>query len=169
MEAATKFKVTKEFVLAGKAIFTVHNNKGNHYTYQVKKARKDHPIFGPTWYVYLLTGPDNTRNYTYIGVLDPQNGQWKPTQASKLSNSATSISVLNWAMSLVWNDQPFPDGYGCHGEGRCGRCGRRLTDEPGVNPEAERYGFGPVCYQKITGQKAKRVSKKTVPATLVHD
>ena len=46
------------FFEGGKAIFTVSNPKGEHYTFQIKH-KKNTPFF-----VSLLTGPDNISNFT---------------------------------------------------------------------------------------------------------
>jgi len=55
----------KNFLTAGKAIFTVSNPTGTRYTFKVSKPRdkEDCPFF-----VSLLTGPDNWANYTYMGI-----------------------------------------------------------------------------------------------------
>jgi len=145
------FTITKQFITAGKAIFTVHNRSGKHYTYKVsfKKGSKG---FSDCYFVSLLTGSNNELDYTYLGMLNPDTGMVKLTRASKLTNTAKSVQVIRWALRMIWKEQETPEGYGVHGEGRCGRCGRPLTAEPGVNPEGERFGFGPSCWAKMQGR-----------------
>jgi len=144
------FTVTKQFVTAGKAIFTVHNNQNKHYTFKVsfKEGENGYP---DCYFVSLLTGGDNQHDYTYLGMLNPDTGNVKLTRASKFNNESKAVRVIRWAVRLIWDGKDFPQGYGCHGEGRCGRCGRPLTAEPGVNPEGERFGFGPSCWAKMQG------------------
>lgn len=146
------FQVTKKFVLAGKAIFTVHNNSGLHYTFKVmlKPASGN---WSDTFFVYILSGPDNENDYTYMGILNKDSGKVICTKKSSFKSDSPSVKVLNWAMDILWNNKEFPDGYGCHGEGRCGKCGRLLTAEPGVNPEGFRFGFGPICWGRMNNGK----------------
>jgi hypothetical protein len=137
------FELTPKFILAGRAVFTIFNDKDNWYTYKVTK--KD-----SCYFVSLLSGP---KEYVYLGMLPSKNGQpvsgLKLTKASKMRDDSTPVKVFRWALNLIWAKKPFPEGYGARSEGKCGRCGRSLTAEPGVNPEGERYGFGPVCWDKI--------------------
>jgi len=170
------FIINKRFVLGGKAIFTVSNPNGDHYTFLVAGVNFDDDAEDtPTRYcVKLLTGPDNTSDYTYLGMLDVETGEtyatkastWKPalTEARRLfrqGKRAESIEyarqhlprpvqVIRWAlMKIVWPGRSVPYGYGINGEGRCGRCGRPLTRPEGVDPSGYRFGFGPTCWEKV--------------------
>lgn len=142
--------IIKSLVLAGKAIFTIDNGKGQHFTYKVNK--KDFPITEAEanypnqkgqktiYFISVLTGPDNTSNYTYMGTLIPSNGRVHPTAKSKISEDALSFKVASWALRVLWMDQQLPDGYSARHAGRCCRCGRMLTD-----PESIEAGLGPEC------------------------
>lgn len=148
---AVDFPVTKDWVTAGKAIFTVYNGKGDHYTYQVKRKDSDDPVRPPVWFVSLLTGPDNYDDYTYLGCLNAGTGAIRLTRASRLPANSTPVAVVNWALRIVWAGGNFPSGYGIKGEGRCGRCGHKLTHPDGVADDGYRRGFGPHCWAKICG------------------
>jgi len=143
-----EFEITKQWVTAGNAIFTVANGKGDHCTYRVSKVKKDEAK-PPVWFVNLLTGPDNESDYTYLGMLDPLTGEVRLTRASKMSDGSQAVRVLRWAMKIVFGGQALPEGYSISGEGRCGRCGRTLTHPDGVADAGYRFGFGPVCWDKI--------------------
>jgi len=56
----------EQFILGGKAIFTVTSKKtGKSFTYKVKQGNgPDAPYF-----VSVLTGPDNWENYRYLGII----------------------------------------------------------------------------------------------------
>jgi hypothetical protein len=137
--------LTKEFILAGNAIFTVSNGTGTHYTFRVRRKDNDAPRL-PVYFVSLLTGLDNTRDYSYIGVLSEYTGLTRLTNASKMTDSATSFRVLNWALKKVWAGESLPEGYTIQHAGRCGRCGRTLT-----TPESITTGIGPICAEKLMG------------------
>lgn len=141
--------IDRDFITAGKAIFTVSNNKGEHYTFQItrKEANGRYP---ETWFVALLTGPDNNTDYTYLGMLNPVGGTVSLTRNSRFDDRSVPVRVIRWALNIVWNKQSFPDGYGIRHEGKCGRCGRRLTV-----PESIDSGIGPEC-AKIMGHSTKQ-------------
>jgi len=125
------------FVRAGRAVFTVGSPKGQHYTYRV--VHKTSAKYGDSWFVYVLTGRDNEGDYTYVGVLN-----WREhvhlTRASKYRPDSQPVKVFNWAMRVIQNLTPLPVGYTIQHAGKCGRCGRTLTD-----PTSIATGIGPVC------------------------
>jgi hypothetical protein len=141
--------LSRKFVTAGRAIFTVevpgetarvHGKP--HYTYQVrlKPAKGNYP---DTYFVSVLTGPDNNSNYSYLGILNPQTGIVRTTAKSKFQADSFTVRLLNRVLSRLWVDDAASiaaAGFDMHHEGRCGRCGRRLTV-----PESIETGLGPEC------------------------
>jgi hypothetical protein len=143
--------ISKEFITAGKSIFTVElpgdfQQGRSHYTYQVrlKKAKNNYP---DTFFVSLLTGPDNTSDYTYIGILNAQTGIVRTTPKSKFPPETFPVRLINRIFYRIWANETEiieSNGYDLHHEGRCGRCGRRLTV-----PESIETGLGPECAGKV--------------------
>ena len=127
--------VTRQFILGGHAVFTVAGPNG-HYTYKVRRPTPEHPYFAS-----LLTGPNNTTDYTYLGVVGDADLRVHTTRRSAWPNDAVPVRVLAWALAHVEQARPFPAGYTLHHEGRCARCGRALT-----TPESVERGFGPECW-----------------------
>jgi hypothetical protein len=123
------------FFEAGHAIFTVSNACGEHYTYRIEKPAPEKPFF-----VSLLTGPDNSADYTYMGIYNPKDYKLYITRASKMHVDSTPVRVFMWAVQVVAEHRVLPPGYAIHHEGRCCRCGRRLT-----TPESIEQGIGPEC------------------------
>jgi Family of unknown function (DUF6011) len=151
---APKSNVTPTFVLAGRAIFTIEvpaetvakTGCKPWYTYQV-----DHvPANGQwreTWFVSLLSGPDNRADYQYVGKLDSFTGQTTPTAKSAFKADSFPVRLLNRVMARVWPGDfaAFEQfGYRIRHEGKCGRCGRRLT-----TPESVELGIGPDCAEQM--------------------
>jgi hypothetical protein len=141
-------QIGSDFILGGKAIFTISNPAGEHYTYKVN--RKDPEPGGPygdkpTYFVKLLTGPDNGSDYTYLGILT-DGGLVKLTRASRFTDDTKPVRVIRWAAGIVFSGRTLPPGYALQHDGRCGRCGRRLTV-----PESIDSGFGPECAGRIGG------------------
>jgi hypothetical protein len=136
------------FITGGNAYFTVRSQKtGTRYTYRVNRAacsrcqKLDCKCWAwPTYFVALLSGPDNTADYTYLGML--RENQFRLTRASKMQDSSGPVKAFRWVYErLVRREMPTQTEI-WH-EGRCGVCGRPLTV-----PESIESGIGPVCAGK---------------------
>lgn len=141
--------VTKEFILAGKAVFTI-DGPDKHRTFKVtfKKANGNFPDM---YFVSTLTGPENTKDFTYMGILNPEFGQVRTTGKSDKWKNTFRFRLLNRVLLRIWsNDHAAYEahGYKTHHEGKCGRCGHALTV-----PSSIESGFGPECI-KYMGQAA---------------
>ena len=135
--------VSKEFVLAGNSIFTVKSASGEYITFKVSKKEASNG-YSASWFCNVLTGPDNTSSYTYLGLLDQLHGDVRLTRASRYNHDSKPYKVLRWALSKVWSGESLPEGYEVKHEGRCGRCGRVLT-----TPDSIDAGIGPECAKKM--------------------
>jgi len=142
MESKLNLQDALDYIMAGNALFTVKNiETNNRFTFKVEKSKKADYMF----YVSVLTGPNNTDNYTYIGAII--NSVFKLTKASEVTTGATSFKVFNYIfyhlklLSLPANIHVFH-------HGRCGRCGDVLTV-----PESIQRGLGPVCAKLIDKKK----------------
>lgn len=126
--------LSADFFEGGKAIFTVSNPSGEYYTYRISHKK------GMPFFVSLLTGADNTSDYTYLGVYVPQHHSVVLTDKSKYTEDTKPVRVIRWAIKRVVSGEDLPLGYGIQHEGRCCRCGRMLT-----TPESIEQGIGPEC------------------------
>ena len=133
--------LSPDWVLAGKATFTVKLPDGDHRTYRVvhKKGNEQWP---DAWFAQLLVGPDNEGSYQYIGKLDPDTGYVKLTGASKFKADSYVVRLLRRVLDRIWhNDHSYRQhGYDVVHAGKCCRCGRLLTV-----PESIETGIGPEC------------------------
>lgn len=130
--------ISKNFLLAGNATFTVSNPEGIHYTFKVEKPKNQMYPNNPTFFIKALTGADNENSYTYLGMV-VETGV-KLTKASKYHADSTIYRVAHWAVKHIINGVDVPSGYRIDHAGTCGRCGRKLT-----TPESIKNGLGPVC------------------------
>ncbi len=139
--------LAKDFILAGSAIFTVcvdadpSGGSPTHRTYRVRHVEfKDRACY----FTYLLTGPDNTSDYSYLGILDAETGKIRPTAKSRARVTETRAwKVLEGAIRLIWGGLEV-EGVEIAHAGKCGRCGRLLTD-----PRSIEAGIGPVCREAM--------------------
>ena len=128
----------KSFIKAGKAIFTLVNEEtGNRFTYKVKRLENKE-----IWFVSVLNGPDNYVNYKYLGTIFDKD--FRSTSKSKIGKDSLSYKAFDWLNKMLNFDKELPENVKVLHEGRCGRCGRRLTV-----PESIESGFGPECITMI--------------------
>ena len=121
-------------LFAGKAIFTVSNNKGKHYTFKVDAQSED-----GYWFVSLLVGKD----YKYLGTIFFKGGPLRLSDASKFNKDSLPYKVFVFAQKVLDGVIKLPEGYSIENSGTCFRCGRKLT-----TPKSIKSGYGPYCRGK---------------------
>lgn len=124
----------KTFALAGNAILTLESLKtGAHFTFKVREAKD-----GDVYFVNLLAnGSADEGFFTYVGLI--REGRFLLTKNSKVSIDAASFKAFNYFWNRDHNGE-IPAQLRVMHAGRCGRCGRTLTE-----PESLDSGFGPEC------------------------
>jgi hypothetical protein len=141
--------ISKEFVLAGRAVFTIKCPPGlkyPHVTYKVTKVKATEQYREEAYFVSVLNGPDNTHHFMYLGKLNPFTGHVSKTYKSSLGEDSFRFRLLNRTLARIWADdhQAYEQfGFRTHHEGHCGKCGRALTV-----PESIETGLGPICRGK---------------------
>ena len=126
----------RDFIKAGKAIFTLENTEtGNRVTYKVNRLVRENKDI---WFVSVLNGPDNYRNYKYLGTIF--GNVFRSTSKSTIGKDSMSYKAFDWLNRMFNSDKELPEIIKVHHEGRCGRCGKRLTV-----PSSIESGFGPEC------------------------
>lgn len=129
------------FVFAGNATFTLTSRKtGTSFTYKIREGK---PLGSraPKLFASVLTGPDNTADYTYMGIVERAgaHAQLVPTRATAIDVNAPSWRALEWFLQHTDSDR-----VEVRHMGRCGRCGRALTVPSSIDS-----GLGPECAGKI--------------------
>ena len=130
-----------QFIFAGNATFTLTSTRtGQSYTYKVREGK---PMVSraPKLFASVLTGPDNTADYTYMGIVERAgaHAQLVPTRASAINVNAPSWRALEWFLQHVDSDR-----VEVRHMGRCGRCGRALTVPSSIDS-----GLGPECAGRV--------------------
>jgi len=133
----------KRFLLAGAALFTLDNGSGRHFTYKIskKEPQPGRRYTDPSYFVGVLDGPES---FSYMGLLNPRRGTITPTKGSKVSGQALSAVAIGWALRLIWAGKSLPAPSKLLHAGKCGRCGRPLTD-----PISVQSGIGPDCAEQM--------------------
>lgn len=128
------------YVLAGNSTFTLHSAKtGKHYTYRCRKAAQEH-----LYYLELLVGADNTKDYRYIGCYYDNTRAFVAALPWKTRVTITWPSAMRAIRFLFKKLYNIPANLHVYHEGRCGCCGRKLT-----TPESIACGLGPECRKRI--------------------
>ncbi len=134
-----------KFITSGNAVFTLENEAtGKRFTYKVVRRACDDGLV--RYFVNLLAGPDNVTNYNYMGMfLEGSKLGLMTTKGSRVTEKAISFQAFAWMHRILMDPErrEFPEGVKIYHEGRCGRCGRRLTV-----PESIKSGLGPECAGK---------------------
>jgi len=132
-----------DFITAGKATFTLKSTKtGGWFTYKAEVVER----FGKKKVIVrLLNGSDNVSNYTYLCtlLLDSDGIPEVLREKSKISDKAQSFIFFDLALTKLLLKIPTPQLEIWH-EGRCCRCGRKLTV-----PESIESGIGPECSSRV--------------------
>lgn len=122
-----------DYILGGKAYVTFQNPQtGNRFTYKVIKHKVD-----DIYFVHVLTNSDV---YMFLGTII--NYGFRHSKKSKIDRDNKSVIVFDYVFhhlgmgTLNSSIEIFHDG-------RCGKCGRQLTD-----PLSVETGLGPYCRKK---------------------
>ncbi len=138
------------FVKAGNATLTIVSKKtGVRFTYKLQRPAEDHnystrkqPIF-----VRLLNKSDNSSedSYAFLGTiwLEAQGLVYRHSPKSRTTRLAPSVKAIEWFAKEL-NGTDLLNLCEVWHEGRCGRCGRKLTV-----PESINNGFGPECINHV--------------------
>jgi len=132
--------LTKDFVFAGRAAFSVSNPKDEHYTFKVRG--KDSVWQGRKQRTYFLSvkASGGRFPYRYIGIVNA-DGTIKTTGKSDFLPDTKEYKVAAWALQAVIRGKLIPDGYQIRHLGKCGRCARTLSDPVSID-----RGIGPECW-----------------------
>lgn len=125
------------FAFGGKARFTlVSKATAKRYTFRIAKAKD-----GDMFFAQLLTGPNNTEDYTYLGFI--KNAAGSLIAGRKGNPSHPAYKALDWALRHLAQDD-MPEQLEFWHEGRCACCAKVLTD-----PVSIERGIGPECAKKM--------------------
>jgi len=133
------------YMTAGKATFTARGREHS-FTFRVKQPKFDGVPAENLRYVSVLTGPDNTTSYTFIGCLVRKMGRWefRFSPKARISQDATSVVAFKWIIRRLVDGMGLTNEVEIWHDGRCGKCGHPLTV-----PESIETGLGPICAQNL--------------------
>lgn len=141
------------FILGGNATFTLVERDGRRTTYKVKSATMNRDANWSTgnqdrstYFVSVLTGPDNESSFDYMGLLkrQPDGYAWLVhTAKSKFGRDTPAWKRFEKCWRLLDSGCQWHPLVEFYHDGQCCMCGRTLTV-----PESVRTGIGPECAAK---------------------
>jgi hypothetical protein len=131
------------YIFAGNSTVTFQSAKTSKWiTYRIRKAKNNRHFA-----VSVLTGSDNRKNdnYTYIGYVDIfEKSSFWPQRPRPRNVREDVLSAFSWSLKAL--DLGGSESLRVYHEGRCGRCGRKLT-----TPQSILSGFGSECIKHVGG------------------
>lgn len=144
-------KDIKTFILGGRAIFTLKNevtgNRRTYSVYRIKDPNKDLYFVNVRGDGESIEKNKRTK-WIYVGMICDStrpNSKFVLTTKSKVTKDSLAFTGFNWLWQKLVKGLPLHQDMSIYHEGRCGRCGRQLTD-----PKSILTGFGPECIKKAS-------------------
>lgn len=125
------------FMFAGNSIFTIVENNNNHHSYKIYRKKTDDG--SKIYHLYLKKANKGTYS-GYFKIVDKKL-TFKHSSKYGVAPDNEDIKILEF---VIHNRNNLPDNIKVYHSGRCGYCGRVLTD-----PKAMDRGFGPDCWKKV--------------------
>lgn len=125
----------REFILAGNAKFTLRSEDTRvHFTFKIRKSTDS-----KTWFVHRLSGGND---YVYLGsiFLDEDFNFRSTTKTRYQDLHSKQFAAFKWFWEKLDKQKRIPQTATAWHEGKCGMCGRELTD-----PASIKNGYGPDC------------------------
>ena len=127
----------KNFIFGGNATFTIVNTDSKKYfPFKVRKSKDSDEVF----FVSIMNHSVNNYNHNFLGTFFSKDNCYKTSKKSSIKSDTTSSKVISWFFNYFINsEEKYPTVQVYH-DGKCGKCGRKLT-----TPESVKSGLGPIC------------------------
>ncbi len=132
--------ISAEFLFGGNASFEVKNNKGDSYHFNIKLKKGETDV----WFARVKKDAEGQYNNCYAGYYKASNGNKLVQGQRGLDQDLKVMKVLKWAVNKVLTEGELPEGYSIEHIGKCGCCGKALTDQLSKD-----LGLGPVCLKHV--------------------
>lgn len=137
----------RDFISAGNATVTFKSlASGAHFTYKVQapfaKDGTTRDLGSDFRFVKVLTGSDNESSYSYLGYIR-RDVFFHGGRKAHIAYDAPTAKAFAYSWRNIVQGA-IPPALEVWHEGRCGRCGRKLTV-----PSSIASGFGPECAERV--------------------
>jgi len=131
----------RNFIFAGRSVFTLENNEtGNYLTFKVKQIKKNYKPVPGKFAIECKTLGDNDHGYKFLGFLDTNERKFKRRYWDQ---NFIGFKTWVWLLKNINRLEDFSK-LSIYHEGRCCKCGMPLTV-----PESIDTGIGPECNKRM--------------------
>lgn len=132
----------KQFILGGKAIFSVRSlGTGNHFTYRVKRPSGSKHKDAVVRFVELQ-GSDQVMRY--FGNIEEGDRFRFTRKTPSYMRDHPAVIGFSYVWRWIAHRNSIPNTVEIWHEGKCSMCGIRLT-----HPDSIKSGIGPECRKKL--------------------
>jgi hypothetical protein len=133
----------RNFIFAGRSVFTLENKTTNNYvTFKIKQVKKNNKPIDGQFAVECKMLNDTQTGYVFLGFLNTITKRFNKHR--RTPNDYQGFKVLFWLLSNLERLEDFSDKQEIYHEGHCCKCGLPLTV-----PESIDSGIGPECNRKM--------------------
>ena len=160
----TDVQIILQYIFGGKSTFTLQSvASGERFTYQiVQSAKRPGDTRPPVFFVTVLTGPDNSSDYAFVGTIFERK-TYKFSPKAGFTMQSPSVKAFQWAFAK-FVEGVVPDQLEFWPTTNCARCGRPLTV-----PTSVHNGFGPDCITKVgVGMDNQPLNKQAASAGILN-
>ena len=133
----------RNFIFAGRSIFTLENKEtGNYITFKVKEVKKQGKVIPGQFAIQCKALGDNNYGYEFLGFMNTMKPELRPRHQGIKEH--VGFKTFWWILKNFERLEDFETKMLMHHEGACCKCGMPLT-----TPESIEKGIGPICEGRV--------------------
>lgn len=135
----------RNFIFAGRSVFTLENNETKNYiTFRIKQLKKNGKLIPNQFAIECKVLGDNTAGYNFLGFLNLERKSFE--KLGRMLPDYVGYKTLFWLLGNLETLEtlPYYHKLAIYHEGCCCKCGRALTV-----PESIDSGIGPECKENM--------------------
>lgn len=139
----------RNFIFAGRSVFTLENNEtGNYITFKIKELKKNYKVIPGVFVVECKVLGDKDTGYRFLGFLNLNERKFR---RRFWDHKFIGYTTLFWLLRNLENLERF-EKLAIYHEGRCCKCSHPLTV-----PESIDSGIGPECSKRMIESSVKKM------------
>lgn len=139
----------RNFIFAGRSVFTLENNEtGNYITFKIKELKKNYKVIPGVFVVECKVLGDKDTGYRFLGFLNLNERKFR---RRFWDHNFIGYTTLFWLLKNLENLEKY-EKLSIYHEGRCCKCGMPLTV-----PESIDSGIGPECNKRMLEKSIQKM------------
>jgi hypothetical protein len=139
----------RNFIFAGRSVFTLENNEtGNYITFKIKELKKNYKVIPGVFVVECKVLGDKDTGYCFLGFLNLNERKFR---RRFWDHNFIGYKTLFWLLKNLENLEKY-EKLSIYHEGRCCKCSMPLTV-----PESIDSGIGPECNKRMLEKSIQKM------------